>query len=62
MQAYNNDKEFLHMFFDYKNEESSYPERLNELAGRNLKEHQLAEQSVHSWNHLVFPGCRFAYQ
>lgn len=27
MQSYNNDKEFLHTFFDYENEESSYPAR-----------------------------------
>ena len=43
MQAYNNDKEFLHTFFDYENEESSYPERLNELAGRTFERRQLAE-------------------
>ena len=43
MQSYNNDKEFLHTFFDYENEESSYPERLKELAGRTFERRQLAE-------------------
>jgi bacillithiol synthase len=43
MQAYNNDKEFLHTFFDYENEESSYSERLKELAGRVFERPQLAE-------------------
>ncbi|KAA0966608.1 bacillithiol biosynthesis cysteine-adding enzyme BshC [Sporosarcina sp. ANT_H38] len=43
MQSYNNDKDFLHTFFDYKNEESSYPERLEELAGRTFGRTQLAE-------------------
>src|SRR4051794_14538252 len=43
MQSYKNDKEFLHMFFDYENEESSYPERLKELAGRSFERRQLAE-------------------
>ena len=37
MQSYNNDKEFLHTFFDYENEESAYPERLKELAGRTFE-------------------------
>ena len=43
MQSYINDKEFLHMFFDYKNEESSYPARLDELAGRDFERAQLAD-------------------
>ncbi|AMQ07323.1 bacillithiol biosynthesis cysteine-adding enzyme BshC [Sporosarcina psychrophila] len=43
MQSYNNDKEFLHTFFDYENEESSYPARLKELAGRTFERRQLAE-------------------
>ena len=43
MQSYNNDKEFLHTFFDYENEESSYPDRLKELAGRTFERRQLAE-------------------
>ena len=38
MQSYNKDKEFLHTFFDYKNEESSYPERLKNLRTAHLKE------------------------
>ena len=43
MQSYNNDKEFLHTFFDYGNTESAYPERLKELAGRVFERPQLAE-------------------
>ncbi len=43
MQAYNNDKEFLHTFFDYENGESSYPERLKELTSRTFERRQLAE-------------------
>ncbi|MER2089262.1 MAG: bacillithiol biosynthesis cysteine-adding enzyme BshC [Sporosarcina sp.] len=43
MQSYNNDKEFLHTFFDYENEESSYPERLRELADRPFERRRLAE-------------------
>jgi bacillithiol synthase len=43
MQSYNNDKEFVHTFFDYENKESSYPERLKELAGRTFERRQLAE-------------------
>ena len=42
MQAYNEDKEFLHTFFDYSNEGSSYPERVAELAGRPFERRQLA--------------------
>jgi len=43
MQSYNYDKEFLHTFFDYKNEESSYTARLNELASRKFERPQLAD-------------------
>ena len=43
MQSYTSDKEFLHTFFDYENEESSYSERLEELAGRTFERRQLAE-------------------
>ena len=43
MQAYNEDKEFLHTFFDYSNEGSSYPKRVAELAGRSFERRQLAE-------------------
>ena len=31
MQSYNKDIEFLHTYFDYKNEDSSFPKRLKEL-------------------------------
>jgi bacillithiol synthase len=48
MQSYTSDKEFLHTFFDYENEGSSYPERLNELAGRTFERRQLAE-TIHSF-------------
>ncbi|MFC5602972.1 bacillithiol biosynthesis cysteine-adding enzyme BshC [Sporosarcina koreensis] len=34
MQAYNHDEQFIHSFFDYRNESRSYPERLSELSGR----------------------------
>ena len=43
MRAYNEDKEFLHTFFDYGNEGSSYPKRAAELAGRPFERRQLAE-------------------
>lgn len=43
MQAYKEDKEFLHTFFDYGNEGSSYPARVAELAGRSFERRQLAE-------------------
>ena len=43
MQAYKNDTEFLHTFFDYENKESAFPERLDELAGRRFERQQLAE-------------------
>lgn len=43
MQAYNTDKEFLHTFFDYSNEGSSYPERVSELLCRPFERLQLAE-------------------
>ncbi|CAM3086958.1 bacillithiol biosynthesis cysteine-adding enzyme BshC [Filibacter tadaridae] len=43
MQSYNNDTDFLHTFFDYGNEESAYPERLQELAGRTYERTQLAD-------------------
>ncbi len=43
MQAYNEDKEFLHTFFDYGNEGSSYPKRAAELSGRPFERRQLAE-------------------
>ncbi|MFJ7933045.1 bacillithiol biosynthesis cysteine-adding enzyme BshC [Sporosarcina sp. NPDC096371] len=43
MQSYNNDKEFLHTFFDYGNESSSYPKRVEELKGRPFERSQLAE-------------------
>ncbi|MBE1553564.1 bacillithiol biosynthesis cysteine-adding enzyme BshC [Sporosarcina limicola] len=48
MQAYNDDKDFLHTFFDYENQESSYPERLKELASRIYERRQLAEM-IHSF-------------
>ena len=43
MQAYKNDTEFLHTFFDYENKESAFAERLDELAGRRFERQQLAE-------------------
>ena len=43
MQAYNEDKEFLHTFFDYGNEENAYPARVAELASRPFERRQLAE-------------------
>lgn len=34
MQFYNHDEQFIHNFFDYRNENRSYPDRLKELSGR----------------------------
>lgn len=34
MQAYNHEEQFIHTFFDYKNESESYPKRLMELSNR----------------------------
>lgn len=42
MQAYNYDEQFIHSFFDYKNEGRSYPERLKELAGRPFHRNELS--------------------
>ena len=63
MQSYNNDKEFLHTFFDYENEESSYSERLNELAGRTFERASTCRNNpfIHGafWN---FSDCQYAYR
>lgn len=42
MQAYNHDEQFIHTFFDYKNENRSYPERLTELSGRQFLRKELS--------------------
>ncbi|MCG7334154.1 bacillithiol biosynthesis cysteine-adding enzyme BshC [Sporosarcina sp. ACRSM] len=42
MQAYQHDKEFLHTFFDYENEDRAYIDRLEELATRGFERQQLA--------------------
>lgn len=43
MQAYNQDEQFIHTFFDYKNENDAYPERLKELSDRPFLRKELAE-------------------
>ncbi|WP_432359498.1 bacillithiol biosynthesis cysteine-adding enzyme BshC [Sporosarcina sp. UB5] len=42
MEAYERDNEFIHNFFDYKNERSSYPERLAELRNRSFLRNELS--------------------
>lgn len=42
MQAYYNEKDFLHTFFDYENEDSAFSSRLVELASRKFERLQLA--------------------
>ncbi|MCZ2258879.1 bacillithiol biosynthesis cysteine-adding enzyme BshC [Sporosarcina sp. G11-34] len=42
MQSYNNDKEFIHTYFDYENKDASFQERLNELSERTFKRSELA--------------------
>jgi bacillithiol biosynthesis cysteine-adding enzyme BshC len=48
MQSYNNDQDFIHTFFDYKNKESSFQERLIELDNRTFQRGKLAE-TIHSF-------------
>lgn len=48
MQAYLNDNDFLHTFFEYKNDESSYPSRLKDLGERTYKRQELATV-IHSF-------------
>jgi len=43
MQSYNNDPNFIHTFFDYKNSESSYPKRYEELNQRTFNRQGIAE-------------------
>ena len=42
MQAYNSDKQFIHNFFDYINENHSYNERQTELSGRPFLRKELS--------------------
>lgn len=42
LHAYTNDEQFIHTFFDYKNEKSSYPRRMEELSGREYLRTELA--------------------
>ncbi|MCG7342775.1 bacillithiol biosynthesis cysteine-adding enzyme BshC [Sporosarcina sp. ACRSL] len=42
LEAYNNDEQFIHTFFDYRNEQRAYPERLAELSGRPFQRKELA--------------------
>lgn len=48
MQAYMNDKEFLHTYFDYPNESESFSARVAELSRRTFKRRELAEV-IHSF-------------
>ena len=43
LHAYKNDDQFIHTFFDYKNEEASYPRRIKELSERHYSRMKLAE-------------------
>lgn len=43
VQAYMNDKEFLHTYFDYANESESFSARLEELSRRTFKRRELSE-------------------
>lgn len=43
LHCYNTNKDFLHTYFDYENEASSYPKRLEELAGRSHNRQGVAE-------------------
>ena len=61
MQAYINDKEFLHTFFDYENEESSYRDRLEELAA--VVREAATRRTVRSFMELLeFRKGRKAYR
>lgn len=42
MQAYNHDEQFIHNYFDYRNESQSYTERLTELSGRQFFRRELS--------------------
>lgn len=42
MKSYTNNPEFLHTYFDYPNEESSYSKRVEELSERSYKKSELA--------------------
>jgi len=48
MQSYNNDKDFVHTYFDYTNSELSFPKRIAELNERTFKREELA-QTIHSF-------------
>lgn len=48
MQAYNNDKGFLHTYFDYENNQSSYGARLQELKERAFQRTELAA-TIHAF-------------
>lgn len=48
MQAYSNDLDFLHTFFEYSNDESSYSMRLKDLGERTYKRQELATV-IHSF-------------
>lgn len=48
MQSYINDKEFLHTYFDYENEQDSFPKRLEELKKRSFN-HQGVSRAIHSF-------------
>ncbi|MDW0111874.1 bacillithiol biosynthesis cysteine-adding enzyme BshC [Sporosarcina saromensis] len=42
LQAYMNEEEFIHTFFDYKNEHASFPKRVEELTGRTFDRKEIA--------------------
>ena len=43
LHSYNTNKDFLHTYFDYANEESSYPQRVEELSGRSYNRQGISE-------------------
>lgn len=43
MEAYNNDKAFIHTYFDYENKASAFPERVEELKKRAFKREEVAQ-------------------
>lgn len=43
LHSYNTNKEFVHTYFDYANEESSYPQRVEELSGRIYNRQGISE-------------------
>lgn len=43
MQSYNDDEDFINTYFDYKNTQSSFPKRLEELTNRSFNRNGVAQ-------------------